>query len=228
MFFCLFYVGAREGEAGLDATRPGNLPSSFRRFLVVLVLSCSSVAVFFFFVELCWGPIFFTHVLLEEEARSLSKSDVYYLFIHMCVCFTNTRKGVGRGLSWRFIPTRVVFPVPRKREYPSAAVNRVGASCVPSGQPMVFVLHILTPSPFLLFSLNLSVSPAPRILRQRTYLPPLPSPPPVSQRYAAYKNTKSKIGNLRRTEMLNQGRIDHRQVLKEQKLAARKAKGYDK
>lgn len=48
------------------------------------------------------------------------------------------------------------------------------------------------------------------------------------QRYAAYKNTKSKIGNLRRTEMLNQGRVDHRQVLKEQKLAARKAKGYDK
>lgn len=71
---------------------------------------------FLFFVELCWGPIFFTNVLLEEEARSLSKSDVYYLFIHMCVCFTNTRKGVGRGLSWRFIPTRVVFPVPRKKE----------------------------------------------------------------------------------------------------------------
>lgn len=49
-----------------------------------------------------------------------------------------------------------------------------------------------------------------------------------SQRYAAYKNTKSKIGNARRTEMLNQGRIDHRQVLKEQKLAARQAKGYAK
>lgn len=48
------------------------------------------------------------------------------------------------------------------------------------------------------------------------------------QRYAAFKNTKSKIGNARRTEMLNQGRIDHRQVLKDQKLASRKARGYDK
>lgn len=48
------------------------------------------------------------------------------------------------------------------------------------------------------------------------------------QRYAAYKNTKSKIGQARRTEMLNQGRVDHRQVLKEQKIAARQAKGYAK
>lgn len=51
---------------------------------------------------------------------------------------------------------------------------------------------------------------------------------PRFQRYAAFKNTKSKIGNARRTEMLNQGRIDHRQVLKEQKLASRRARGYDK
>eukprot|EP00752_Nemacystus_decipiens_P004150 g3798.t1 len=48
------------------------------------------------------------------------------------------------------------------------------------------------------------------------------------QRYAAFKNTKSKIGNLRRAEMLNLSRVDHKQVLKEQKLAARKARGYDK
>ncbi|CAB1121217.1 unnamed protein product [Ectocarpus sp. CCAP 1310/34] len=48
------------------------------------------------------------------------------------------------------------------------------------------------------------------------------------QRYAAYTNTKSKIGNARRTAMLNKERVDHKQVLKEQKLASRRARGYDK